>query len=76
MLASHPLEFIYVPPNDVAKIAAEVGGTPYDINGVEFGHVGERCSFGAIVRAYDISRLPSPPTTPRPVARPSRSADR
>jgi hypothetical protein len=43
-----------VPPNDVAKVAADVGGTPYDIKGVEFGHVGERCSFDAIVRAYDI----------------------
>src|SRR5258708_1956942 len=47
-------EFIYVPPNDVAKVAADIGGTPYDIKGVEFGHVGERCSFDAIVRAYDI----------------------
>ncbi|MGA8819349.1 MAG: sulfurtransferase/chromate resistance protein [Xanthobacteraceae bacterium] len=47
-------EFIYVPPDDVAKVAAEVGGTPYDIDNVEFGHVGERCSFDAIVRAYDI----------------------
>jgi rhodanese-related sulfurtransferase len=47
-------DFIYVPPNDVAKVAAEIGGTPYDIKGVQFGHVGERCSFDAIVRAYDI----------------------
>lgn len=47
-------EFIYVPANEVATVAAEIGGTPYDIKGVEFGHVGERCSFDAIVRAYDI----------------------
>jgi rhodanese-related sulfurtransferase len=47
-------EFIYVPANDVAKVAAEVGGTPYDIKNVEFGHVGDRCSFDAIVSAYDI----------------------
>jgi rhodanese-related sulfurtransferase len=47
-------EFIYVPSNDVAKVAGEVGGTPYDIENVEFGHVGDRCSFDAIVRAYDI----------------------
>jgi hypothetical protein len=47
-------EFIYVPPNDVAKIAQDAGGTPYDIKGVEFGHVGEHCSFDAIVKAYDI----------------------
>ena len=47
-------EFIYVPPSDVAKVANDVGGTPYDIKGVEFGHVGDRCSFDAIVRVYDI----------------------
>ena len=47
-------EFIYVPANDVAKTAADVGGTPYDIKGVEFGHVGGRCSFDAIVDAYGI----------------------
>jgi rhodanese-related sulfurtransferase len=47
-------EFIYVPPSEVADVAASVGGTPYDIKGVEFGHVGERCSFDAIVSFYDI----------------------
>jgi rhodanese-related sulfurtransferase len=47
-------EFIYVPPTEVAKIAANIGGTPYDIKGVEFGHVGDRCSFDAIVNFYDI----------------------
>ena len=55
-------DFIYVPPNDVAKVAADVGGTPYDIKGVEFGHVGERCSFDAIVRGADTSR---PDLTPQ-----------
>jgi len=47
-------EFIYVPPNDVTKIVKDVGGTPYDIKGAEFGHVGDRCSFDAIVSIYDI----------------------
>lgn len=47
-------EFIYVPPNDVAKVANDVGGTPYDIDGVTFGHVGDRCSFDAIIDAYAI----------------------
>ena len=40
--------------NQVLATANETGATPYDISGVEFGHVGERCSFDAIVRAYDI----------------------
>jgi rhodanese-related sulfurtransferase len=47
-------EFIYVPPDQVSKTANDVGGTPYDIKNVEFGHVGDRCSFDAIVSAYDI----------------------
>ena len=47
-------EFVYVPANEVARVAREVGGTPYDIKDVAFGHVGERCSFDAIVTAYDI----------------------
>src|SRR5437763_5783654 len=47
-------EFIYVPPNEVADVAASVGGTPYDIKNVQFGHVGDRCSFDAIVDFYDI----------------------
>jgi rhodanese-related sulfurtransferase len=48
-------EFIYVPAAEVAKVAADVGGTPYDIKGVEFGHVGDRCSFDAIIGAYGIA---------------------
>jgi rhodanese-related sulfurtransferase len=47
-------EFIYVPPARVSDTSREVGGTPYDIDGVEFGHVGDRCSFDAIVSRYGI----------------------
>ena len=47
-------EFLYVPANDVATVAAQVGGTPYDIKGALFGHVGDRCSFDAIIGHYDI----------------------
>jgi rhodanese-related sulfurtransferase len=48
-------EFIYVPAAEVSKVAADVGGTPYDIKGVEFGHVGDHCSFDAIIGAYGIA---------------------
>jgi rhodanese-related sulfurtransferase len=51
-------EFIYVPPNDVGKVAQDVNGTPYDIKGAEFGHVGDHCSFDAIIRIYDIHDEP------------------
>jgi rhodanese-related sulfurtransferase len=47
-------EFIYVPPDQVTAAAERVGGIPYDIKGAEFGHVGDRCSFDAIVRIFDI----------------------
>jgi rhodanese-related sulfurtransferase len=47
-------EFIYVPPNDVLTVAKEKRAIPYDIKGVEFGHVGDRCSFDAIMRILDI----------------------
>jgi rhodanese-related sulfurtransferase len=48
------VEFIYVPPNDVLTVAKQKGAIPYDIKGVEFGHVGDRCSFDAIMRILDI----------------------
>ena len=47
-------EFLYVVASDVFATAAETGATPYDVKDVEFGHVGDRCSFDAIVAAYDI----------------------
>lgn len=45
-------EFIYVPPSDVLHVAGETGAVPYDIPGVEFSHVGERCSFDAFIARY------------------------
>jgi rhodanese-related sulfurtransferase len=48
-------EFIYVPPSDVLKVAAERGAIPYDIKDVEFGHAGERCSFDAIIGHFGVA---------------------
>ena len=47
-------EFIYVPTKEVVATAKRIGGTPYDIDGVEFAHEGERCSFDTILRIYGI----------------------
>lgn len=47
-------EFIYVPPDQVIAVADQIGAIPYDIKGAEFGHVGDRCSFDAIARIFDI----------------------
>ena len=48
-------EFLYVPADQVLKVAAETGATPYDIPGVDYGHVGERCSFDAFLRLHDLN---------------------
>ncbi len=48
-------EFLYVPADDVVAVAKKEGATPYDINGAEFGHAGDRCSFDAIIRIFEIN---------------------
>jgi rhodanese-related sulfurtransferase len=47
-------EFLYVPSAAVRDVAKETGATPYDIADVEFGHVGDQCSFDAFIRIFDI----------------------
>lgn len=47
-------EFLYVPSAEVRAVAAETGAIPYDIAGVEFGHVGDRCSFDTFLRIFEI----------------------
>jgi rhodanese-related sulfurtransferase len=47
-------EFLYVPANQVTTVAKQEDATPYDIKGAEFGHVGDRCSFDAIIRIFEI----------------------
>ena len=48
-------EFLYVPAADVVRVAAETDATPYDIPGVEMGHVGELCSFDAFLVKYRLT---------------------
>jgi hypothetical protein len=48
-------EFLYVPKDDVLRIAAETGAIPYDVPGVELTHVGELCSFDAILAKYGLT---------------------
>jgi len=48
-------EFLYVPAAEVLNVAAKAGATPYDIPGVEYGHVGELCSFDAFLRLHDLT---------------------
>jgi hypothetical protein len=48
-------EFLYVPRDQVMAIAAALGAIPYDIPGVKFGHVGEKCSFDAFLAEYRLT---------------------
>lgn len=48
-------EFLYVPPDEVAAVARDQGAVPYDVPGVELGHVDGRCSFESILARYRLS---------------------
>lgn len=45
-------EFIFVPPEEVADVVRRDGAIPYDVEGVELGHVDGRCSFESIILRY------------------------
>jgi hypothetical protein len=48
-------EFLYVPADQVMAVAAATGATPYDVPGVELGHLGPQCSFDAFLRRYELA---------------------
>ena len=44
----------YVAPDRVQGVAAEIGAIPFDIEGVDYAHVGERCSFDTFIEKLGI----------------------
>jgi hypothetical protein len=48
-------EFLYVPSDQVHQVAGETGAIPYDVPDVELSHVGERCSFDALLDKYGLA---------------------
>src|ERR1041385_6239237 len=48
-------ELLYVPADQVLLLAEREGAIAYDIPGAELGHHGNKCSFDAIVRKYDLA---------------------
>jgi hypothetical protein len=52
-------EFLFVPADQVAAVAAREGATPYDVKGVELGHHGKACSFEAILKKYNLTTDPA-----------------
>lgn len=47
-------EFLYVPSQDVMRIAKENNAIPYDVPQVELTHAGPFCSFDAFIKKYKI----------------------
>ena len=47
-------EVLYVPADQVLKVAEEAEAIPYDVPDVELSHVGELCSFDAFLRKYQL----------------------
>ena len=47
-------EFIYVPSQDVIRVAQEVNATPYDVPNVELTHDGPFSSFDAFIKKYKL----------------------
>lgn len=45
-------EFLFAPPAEVLREAAETGAIPYDVEGVELSHDGPLCSFDALLSRY------------------------
>ena len=45
-------EFVFAPPAEVKRLAAELGATPFDVEGVELSHDGPLCSFDALLAKY------------------------
>ena len=50
--------FLFVPKDEVIPTAEREGAIPYDVPGVELGHVDGRCSFESIVLKYDLGGDP------------------
>ena len=47
-------EFLFVPANQIEKVAKERGAISFDAPGVELGHVDGRCSFESIIVKYGL----------------------
>lgn len=49
---------LYVDPPEVKNIAADIGAIPFDVEGVEISHEGERCSFDTMLTLFGLEADP------------------
>src|SRR5213592_1300868 len=52
-------EFLYVDPQEVARVAREKDAVPFDVEGAELGHVDGRCSFESILVKFGLTKDPA-----------------
>ena len=48
-------QFLFVPKNQVGKVAEDAGAIPFDAAGVELGHHDGNCSFETIIEKYELT---------------------
>lgn len=48
-------EFLFVPRSQVMEVARREGAIPFDTPGAELHHRDDRCTFDAIIRAYELT---------------------
>jgi rhodanese-related sulfurtransferase len=49
---------LYVDPPEVKNVARDTGAVPFDIEGIEISHEGERCSFDTMLRLFGLEAEP------------------
>ena len=50
--------FLFVTPAEVEGVAERFDATPFDIEGVEWGHRGELCTFDVMIEAFGLATEP------------------
>ena len=48
-------DFLFVPAAEVISEAERSGAIPFDVPGAELGHVGDQCSFDAVLAKYRLT---------------------
>ncbi len=51
----HEAVFLFVDADKVMEVAKREGATPFDVEGVELGHHGDRCSFDAVLEKFRLN---------------------
>jgi hypothetical protein len=47
--------FLFVPLDKVMEVAKRENATPFDVEGAELGHHGDRCSFDAVLEKFGLN---------------------